>query len=112
MATEALGVRKAVLAKALRAYTLARRRGAMQKSAAGREEVKALAREFPESYSLGGPEKNLTFTGQTADSVLEDYLQGLGEPRYSKLWSELAGIVIARGERVEREIKALAGGGA
>ncbi len=75
----------------------------MQRSPAGREEVRDLAREFPESYSLGSPERNLKFTGRTADSVLEDYLQGLGEARCSRLWGELAAIVIARGERVERE---------
>ena len=77
----------------------------MQRSATGREEAKDLAREFPESYSLGGPEKNLIFIGKSADDILQGYLRDIGEARGSKLWSELAGIVIARGERVERGVK-------
>tara|TARA_R110000787_G_scaffold40264_3_gene100245 strand:- start:705 stop:1031 length:327 start_codon:yes stop_codon:yes gene_type:complete len=107
-------VREAVLADAVRAYKLARIRGAMQKRAAGREEVEALAERFPEAYSSRGAGQNLAFCGRTADDILEDYLQGLGEARGSKLWIELAGITIARGERVDLAAKwgaGSAGGG-
>tara|TARA_R110000824_G_scaffold100098_2_gene237977 strand:- start:8805 stop:9119 length:315 start_codon:yes stop_codon:yes gene_type:complete len=98
-------VRESVLADAVRAYTLARKRGLMQKSSSrghrriGREEIEALAREFPEAYSMNGGQ-NLVYTGRSADDILEDHLQGIGKPRRSKIWFELAGIVVARGERV------------
>ena len=95
-----------VLAEAVRSYTLARRRGSLQKASSnghrriGREEIEDLAREFPEAYSMNGPGKNLTYIGRSADEILEDYLQDIGKPRRSKLWFELAVIVVARGERV------------
>ena len=99
MAAGALGARESVLAEAVRAYKLARIRGAMQKRAVAREEVEALAEQFPDFYSSRGAGQNLAFCGRTADDVLEGYLRDIGEARGSKLWFELAGIVIARGER-------------
>jgi hypothetical protein len=96
---------RSVLNKAVRAYRLARRRGTMQKSVEGRNSAKNLAKDYPEFYTLGGPEKNLIFkTGMSADEVLEDYLQKIGEKRCSKLWYRLACVVVARGERDDIKI--------
>tara|TARA_R110000787_G_scaffold107777_3_gene215915 strand:- start:272 stop:568 length:297 start_codon:yes stop_codon:yes gene_type:complete len=81
--------RESVLAKAARAYTLAKKKSFLQRSVGGREEVRAFARDFPELYS-----------GKSADDILEDYLLDIGEPQNFKLWGELAAVVIARGERV------------
>jgi hypothetical protein len=72
----------------------------MQKSVRGRNSAKDLARDYPEFYTLRGPEKSLIFTGISAEEVLEDYLQKIGEKRGSKLWYRLAYKVIARGERM------------
>jgi hypothetical protein len=97
------GELESVLADAVRAYRCARKRGTLQKASSnghrriGREEVEALAREFPEAYSM--KDKNLIYTGRPAEEILEEYLQGIGKPRRSSLWFELAGIVVARGER-------------
>ena len=93
----------------------------MQKSSSkghrriGREEIEGLAREFPEAYSMNGPGQNLTYIGRSPDDILEDYLQGIGKPRRSRLWFELAGIVVARGERVveqavNRSVEPVGGG--
>jgi len=107
MAAEVVGaVRESVLAEAVRAYRLARRKASMQKSAVGREKVKALALEFPEFYSSEGPSESLIYSGRSADNILEGYLRDIGETRNSKrgrdLWSELADIVITRGRRAEQ----------
>ena len=94
---------RSVLDEAVRAYRLARQRGTMQKSVEGRNSVKDLAKDYPEFYTWG-PEKNLIFkTGMSADEVLEDYLQKIGEKRCSKRWYRLAGVVVARGGREEND---------
>jgi|TARA_R110000824_G_scaffold366487_1_gene555141 hypothetical protein len=99
---------ESVLAEAVRAYRLARRKASMQKSAVGREQVKALALEFPEFYSSEGPSEYLIYSGRSADNILEGYLRDIGETPNSKrerdLWSELAEIVMTRGERAEQAI--------
>ena len=92
---------------AVRAYRLARKRGALQKDSAnghrriGRKEIEDLARDFPEAYSM--KDKNLIYTGRPADEILEDYLQSIGKPRRSKLWCEVAGSGGARGGRDETD---------
>ena len=88
----------------------------MQKSSSkghrriGREEIEGLAREFPEAYSMKGGQ-NLVYTGRSADDILEEYLQDIGKPRRSRLWFELAGIVVARGERAVEQAVNQGGGG-
>ena len=89
---------------AVRAYRLARRRAIMRKSVKDRNSAKNLAKDYPEFFTLGGPEKNLIFTGISAEEVLEEYLQKIGEKRCSKLWYRLAGVVVARGEREENDL--------
>ena len=95
--------RESVLAEAVRAYSLARRKASMQKSSVGREEVKTLALEFPEFYSSEGPSEYLIYSGRSADHILEGYLEDIGETQDSKrgrdLWSELVAIVMTRVER-------------
>ena len=109
MATEVVGVRESVLANAVRAYTLARKRGAMQKNSyrghrrISKAEIEGLAREFPEAYLVKG--NQLTYIGRSPDDILEEYLENIGKPRRSKLWFDLAVIVVARGERVMLEAK-------
>tara|TARA_R110000824_G_scaffold56130_3_gene153936 strand:- start:28 stop:357 length:330 start_codon:yes stop_codon:yes gene_type:complete len=89
----------AVLDKAVRAYQLAKRKARLQKSVSGREAARSLAKEFPEFFSLNGIKgRHLTYTGVTADSIIERHLNDLGEKRGSKSWQRLAAIVIARGE--------------
>jgi uroporphyrinogen-III synthase len=91
----------AVLTAAVRAYSLARRRTALQKAGmAGRKAAKQLADEFPESYSAHGAAKNLVFTGKSADEIIEEYLQE--EKRGSREWQRLAALVVYHGEKAER----------
>ena len=100
--------REEAVLMAVRAYRLARKRGLMQKSSSkghrriSRKEVEALSREFPEAYSMNGGQ-NLIYTGRSADDILEDYLQSIGKSRRSKLWFELAAIVVMRGRRDETD---------
>ena len=89
---------------AVRAYRLARQRGTMQKSVEGRNSAKNLAKDYPEFYTIESPEKGLVFTGVSAEEVLEEYLQKIGEKRRSKLWFRLACVVVARGERDETKV--------
>jgi hypothetical protein len=84
---------------AVRAYRLARRRALMQNSVGGREAVKVLAVEFPEFYSSHGPGRSLVFTGESADDIIENYLQE--EKRGGREWRRLATLVVYRGERAE-----------
>ena len=90
----------AVLAVAVRSYSLARRRSALQKTGiAGRKAAKKLAVEFPESYSARGPAKNIVYIGKSADEVIEDYLQS--EKRGGREWRRWAALVVYHGERAE-----------
>ena len=58
---------------AVRAYRLARKRGALQKDSAnghrriGRKEIEDLARDFPEAYSM--KDKNLIKTTESIEST-------------------------------------------
>jgi hypothetical protein len=91
---------RSVLDEAVRAYSLAQRRSDLQRTGLiGRKAAKKLADEFPESYLARGPARNIVFIGISAEEVLEDYLQKIGEKRGSKLWYRLASKVIARGEK-------------
>ena len=91
----------AVLTAAVRAYSLARRRAALQKTGmAGRKAAKQLANEFPESYSAHGAAKNLVFTGKSADEIIEEHLQE--EKRGGPEWQRLAALVVYHGEKAER----------
>ena len=90
----------AVLAVAVRSYSLARRRSALQKKGlAGRKAAKLLADEFPQDYSTRGPAKNIVYIGKSADEVIEDYLQS--EKRGGREWRRWAALVIYHGERAE-----------
>jgi len=90
-----------VLTAAVRAYRLAHRRAALQKTGlAGRKAAKQLAVLFPEAFSARGPAKNIVYTGLSADEILEDYLQS--EKRGGPEWRRLAALVVYHGEKAER----------
>ena len=99
---------RSVLDKAVRAYLVARKRTMMHKNKGGgdrvyldRKAAKILAREYPEFYIMRGSQKYLDFVGMSADDVLEDYVQDMGEKRGGKLWHRLANIVITRAKLEE-----------
>tara|TARA_R110000765_G_scaffold418708_1_gene522392 strand:- start:168 stop:470 length:303 start_codon:yes stop_codon:yes gene_type:complete len=88
-----------VIDRAVRAYCLAKRRATLKKTAGGRDAVRLLAQEFPESYSANGSRGFVTFCGESADEIIEKYLDA--EEHCGSEWQRLASIVIARGEREE-----------
>ena len=92
-----------VIARAIEAYVFAKHRARLQKSGslADREEVRRLPKQYPEYYTVRGESGTVRFTGQSADSILEDHLRA--ETRGGRGWLRLAGIVVKRGETVFAE---------
>lgn len=81
----------------MRAYRLAKRRATLKKTAQGREAVRLLAQEFPESYSANGSRGFVQFSGESADEIIEKYLDA--EEPGGREWQRLASLVISTGER-------------
>mgnify|MGYP003661159933 CR=1 FL=1 len=94
-----------VLDAAISAYRLARERAKLARRLDGRECVKRLAKQWPESYSSNGPGGFVLFCGKSADEILEEWVKVRHprEPVGGREWSRLAAIVIWRGEREVEE---------
>ena len=96
-----------VLAKAVESYRAANVRG--RNYTIRGYTAQSLIDSFPGFYSMQGNGK-VIFVGESANEILENYLQSLGYERNNKIWYRLARDVIELaedehgfGEKVESE---------